>query len=84
MTFRSDMIHMECKCKFAQHMVGDGCDICNPSLALEHAREEIADLQLHVAMMADALRRLMDCYAILSFISGESELLGTGAESSGL
>ena len=38
---------MDCKCTLSQSLVGDGCDICNPTLALEYAREEIESLRQH-------------------------------------
>lgn len=36
---------MDCKCTLAQRVLGDGCDVCNPALALEYAREEIESLR---------------------------------------
>lgn len=44
---------MECKCDMRTKLVGDGCEVCNPALALDHAKERIAELE-------KALRKLVD------------------------
>lgn len=36
---------MECKCNLREKLVGDGCEVCNPSKALENAKEEIERLR---------------------------------------
>lgn len=47
----SDHITKEkaCKCTMHQSMVGDGCEVCNPALALEYAKDQIAELKQDVA-----------------------------------
>ena len=32
----------ECRCSLRTRLVGDGCDICNPELAAEYARQREA------------------------------------------
>lgn len=53
---------MKCKCDFRTFMVGDGCDVCNPSKALEYARETIDEQAALIQEMGDALKRLGDSY----------------------
>lgn len=38
-----------CKCTIHQSIVGDGCEVCNPALALECAKDQIAELKQDVA-----------------------------------
>lgn len=37
-----------CLCTYAQKMTGDGCEICNPSKAIEYAEETIKDLRIEL------------------------------------
>lgn len=48
----------KCKCTLAQSAVGDGCDVCNPALALEHAEQAIADLKEVNEQLRDWLYRI--------------------------
>ncbi len=38
-------VEVECECTLAQSILGEGCEICNPSLALEHAKDYITELE---------------------------------------
>ncbi len=52
-------IKKECQCDMRTKLVGDGCDICNPELALDHAKEAIEDLEGEVAEMVILLSRAL-------------------------
>lgn len=64
----------DCKCKFAQHMLGDGCEQCNPAKALEYVRSTMADLEAHRNMLAAQLTRLQEALAPTYEASPEGRL----------
>ena len=45
----------KCTCDMRTKLVGDGCEVCNPALALEFAKETIEELRARVAWLEDAL-----------------------------
>jgi hypothetical protein len=47
---------MECKCDMRTKLVGDGCEVCNPGLALDYAKITITDLQDEVAELKKLAR----------------------------
>jgi hypothetical protein len=46
----------KCKCDLRTKLVGDGCDICNPELALDHARDYIKDLEDEIEVLKEEIR----------------------------
>ena len=40
-----------CKCTLAERMVGDGCEVCNPEMALEVAKDTIETLDTEIARL---------------------------------
>lgn len=56
----------KCACSLRGRLVGDGCEICNPSIALEHAKDRIADLERTLKEIRTRLhtegRRPEECY----------------------
>lgn len=69
---------MNCKCDFRTSIVGDGCDVCNPAQALEHARETIAEQAALIEKMGAALEayrtaRAMPSYGDYASIQWESK-----------
>jgi hypothetical protein len=39
----------ECKCSLRTKLVGDGCEVCNPELALDVAKDRIEELETELA-----------------------------------
>lgn len=47
----------ECECDFHTYMVGDGCEVCNPSKALKYAKETIADQEREIESLRAETRK---------------------------
>jgi|LakMenEpi03Aug12_release.lakeMendotaPanAssembly.Ray.scaffolds.fasta_scaffold3236899_1 hypothetical protein len=47
-----------CQCGLATRLVGDGCERCNPQLAIQLLKEQVADMRL-----TDAEREAIEFFA---------------------
>lgn len=55
----------KCDCDMVQRSTGDGCEICNPSYAVEKYKETIADLEEEINGLEDELDALKEKIAII-------------------
>jgi hypothetical protein len=49
-------------CSWREQLVGDGCEVCNPALALEYAKQTIEDLRAEVEALRTGFERLVLLY----------------------
>lgn len=48
----------KCKCTFAQKTVGDGCQVCNPQMAIDMLSEQVEELKAKLDKAIDALEQI--------------------------
>lgn len=56
----------KCECTLAEKLVGDGCEVCNPSLALEYAQDTIADLEKENATFRDLVEEFLSFPTVIN------------------
>jgi hypothetical protein len=49
----------KCECSLRQRLVGDGCHICNPSLAAEYAEENVQEVIRLQELLEEIRQKLM-------------------------
>ena len=50
----------KCKCNLHHRLAGDGCEVCNPALALEYAKQTIDEYAAEIERLRDLLERIDD------------------------
>lgn len=65
----------ECKCGLRTKLVGDGCEVCNPALAIEYANERIAELEGEYSELLARHNALVEYEAVLLGKLGTMEAL---------
>ena len=51
------MAKLRCDCSMSTRLVGDGCEACNPSLAVEFLLQTVADQADEIARLAAEVER---------------------------
>lgn len=61
---------MDCKCNMRERMAGDGCESCNPKLAIDMLSERLKDMQ---AQRDELLAALKDVLKWARPIAGDNQ-----------